>query len=214
LSRVLLERVHGWGGRFLEYKEQTGEWEIVPENRARNKCAQALREINSAENRAAKRRKYTHDLTQNQSGRNHNPVTSALSIVYPKGEGKTEANTTPLMAVSSTVVNPLGANGSRRSGTSCSLDHPAAYPGRNGNSVSSPQLAGISKSTLDSFDAVVATWLQLEQQDQKLDRPGYRHESRLSNEPSKVLNTNSYPRLPKSVHLMDRAAQATLKPQC
>lgn len=48
-----------WGGRFLKLDPLTNRWYEVDNTTARKKCSQTLREINTAEVRAAKRAKYS-----------------------------------------------------------------------------------------------------------------------------------------------------------
>jgi hypothetical protein len=59
ISQELVDQVHAWGGRFLKMDEAAQQWYPVVNIVARKKASQTLREINSAEERAAKRAKYT-----------------------------------------------------------------------------------------------------------------------------------------------------------
>jgi hypothetical protein len=57
ISQQLVDVVNNeWGGRFL--KQEGGVWFEVSNEKARHKCSQALREINTAEVRAKKRARY------------------------------------------------------------------------------------------------------------------------------------------------------------
>ena len=56
VAQALVDQVHQWGGRFLK-KDQKGYYE-VHNHTARTKCSQALREIYTQEERAAKREKH------------------------------------------------------------------------------------------------------------------------------------------------------------
>jgi len=58
ISQELIDRVHGWGGRFLKKDATTNCWFEVTNAQALDKCCQALREINSPERRAARRARY------------------------------------------------------------------------------------------------------------------------------------------------------------
>ena len=58
ISQELFDAVHEWGGRFLNYNKKTKQWFEIDAKRARKKCSQALREINTPEVRLAKRIKY------------------------------------------------------------------------------------------------------------------------------------------------------------
>ena len=59
ISQELVDTVHAWGGRFLQLEEGTEDsWFEVLNRVAREKASQTLREMNTAENRAAKRAKY------------------------------------------------------------------------------------------------------------------------------------------------------------
>jgi len=49
LRNQLVEIVHGYGGRFLQYDQSGGIWVEVPLQRARKKASQALREGSSKE---------------------------------------------------------------------------------------------------------------------------------------------------------------------
>mmetsp|Transcript_18278 Transcript_18278/g.25150 ORF Transcript_18278/g.25150 Transcript_18278/m.25150 type:complete len:301 (-) Transcript_18278:137-1039(-) len=44
VSELLVKYVESYGGRFLEYDEASGHWYEAPQNRARKKASQALRE--------------------------------------------------------------------------------------------------------------------------------------------------------------------------
>ena len=59
ISQELVDLVHGWGGRFLKL-EDGGHWYVVDNKTARKKASQTLRELNTPEERAAKRAKYGH----------------------------------------------------------------------------------------------------------------------------------------------------------
>jgi len=59
ISQQLLDAVHGWGGRFLQLDNQTRRWYEIDDKRARKKCSQALRDINTPQARLAKRQKYS-----------------------------------------------------------------------------------------------------------------------------------------------------------
>mmetsp|Transcript_23096 Transcript_23096/g.48117 ORF Transcript_23096/g.48117 Transcript_23096/m.48117 type:complete len:269 (-) Transcript_23096:353-1159(-) len=58
ISQELLDIVHAWGGRFLALEKTSHRWYEIDNKRARKKCSQALRDINTDEARAAKRAKY------------------------------------------------------------------------------------------------------------------------------------------------------------
>lgn len=61
ISQELVDIVHEWGGRFLKLDEDNVEancWYEVPNIVARKKASQTLREVNTAEVRAAKRAIY------------------------------------------------------------------------------------------------------------------------------------------------------------
>lgn len=59
ISQELVDIVHNWGGRFLKLDDGTEDkWFEVPNIIARKKASQSLREINTADVRAAKRRRY------------------------------------------------------------------------------------------------------------------------------------------------------------
>ncbi|KAL7567844.1 hypothetical protein ACA910_000585 [Epithemia clementina (nom. ined.)] len=58
ISQELVDIVHGWGGRFLKLEPGENRWFEVDEITARKKCSQTLREINTPDERAAKRAKY------------------------------------------------------------------------------------------------------------------------------------------------------------
>lgn len=63
ISQVLVDAVHnlpGNGGRFLKLRASTNEWYEVDSRTARKKASQTLREINTPEQRAAKRAKYNN----------------------------------------------------------------------------------------------------------------------------------------------------------
>ncbi|KAL7576262.1 hypothetical protein ACA910_018090 [Epithemia clementina (nom. ined.)] len=59
ISQELVDIVKGWRGRFLKLDPSSNRWYEVDNATARKKCSQTLREINTAEERAAKRAKYT-----------------------------------------------------------------------------------------------------------------------------------------------------------
>jgi len=44
VSKLLMEYVHHYGGRFLSKDDSTGHWCIACPKKARQKCSQALRE--------------------------------------------------------------------------------------------------------------------------------------------------------------------------
>jgi hypothetical protein len=61
ISQELVDIVHNWGGRFLKLDESSktaDQWFEVPNIIARKKASQSLREVNTPEERAAKRAKY------------------------------------------------------------------------------------------------------------------------------------------------------------
>lgn len=58
ISQELVDRMHDLGARFLELEKLTDQWYQVDEVRARKKCSQTLRELNTPEERATKRQKY------------------------------------------------------------------------------------------------------------------------------------------------------------
>ncbi|GKY95601.1 hypothetical protein MPSEU_000521400 [Mayamaea pseudoterrestris] len=58
ISQELVDRVKSSGGRFLELDPLRNEWFEITEIKARKKASQTLREINTAEERAAKRARY------------------------------------------------------------------------------------------------------------------------------------------------------------
>lgn len=58
ISQELVDAIHAVHGRFLKLDEATNRWYIVDALTARKKASQTLREINTPENRAAKRAKY------------------------------------------------------------------------------------------------------------------------------------------------------------
>ena len=58
ISQELVDTVHEWGGRFLKLDSKENKWFEIDEVTARKKCSQTLREINTPEERAAKRAKY------------------------------------------------------------------------------------------------------------------------------------------------------------
>jgi len=58
ISQELVDRIHELGGRFLELDNACDKWFEVTNLKARKKASQTLREINTAEERAAKRQKY------------------------------------------------------------------------------------------------------------------------------------------------------------
>jgi hypothetical protein len=129
LSRQLLRTVHSWGGRFLQWCDRKVDWEEAPISKARNKCAQALREVNSAENRAAKRQRYgtSYRSTHHHHHLDHNDRNDLEQ---------------PMLMYSR--LNESLPNG-------C-------------NVISS----SLPKATLNSFEAVVSTWLQNEKQEDEL----------------------------------------------
>lgn len=57
ISQELVDKVHGWGGRFLQLVGKN-TWHEVDAVTARKKCSQTLREVNTPEVRKAKRTKY------------------------------------------------------------------------------------------------------------------------------------------------------------
>jgi len=59
ISQELVDIVKGWGGRFLKQDTTTNQWYEIDNLQARKKCSQTLREVNTAENRAAKRARYS-----------------------------------------------------------------------------------------------------------------------------------------------------------
>jgi hypothetical protein len=58
ISQELVDRVHAWGGRFLELDPSNNQWFQVTNIKARKKASQSLRELNTPEERAAKRARY------------------------------------------------------------------------------------------------------------------------------------------------------------
>lgn len=58
VSQELVDRVHARGGRFLELDPTSNKWFEVTNIKARKKASQSLREVNTPEERAAKRAKY------------------------------------------------------------------------------------------------------------------------------------------------------------
>jgi len=58
ISQELVDVVHAWGGRFLQLDEIANKWFEVTNIKARKKASQTLREMNTPEQRAAKRAKY------------------------------------------------------------------------------------------------------------------------------------------------------------
>lgn len=58
ISQELVDRVWGWGGKFLELDTKRKEWFEVTAIKARKKASQTLRELNTPEERAAKRARY------------------------------------------------------------------------------------------------------------------------------------------------------------
>lgn len=58
ISQELVDVVHAWGGRFLQLDEVANKWFEVTNIKARKKASQTLREMNTPEQRAAKRAKY------------------------------------------------------------------------------------------------------------------------------------------------------------
>jgi hypothetical protein len=59
ISQELVTIVKGWGGRFLKLDAASDNWYEVTNLAARKKASQSLREINTAEERAAKRARYS-----------------------------------------------------------------------------------------------------------------------------------------------------------
>ena len=59
ISQELVDRVHAWGGRFLELDPTNNKWFEISELKARKKASQTLRELNTPEERAAKRARYS-----------------------------------------------------------------------------------------------------------------------------------------------------------
>lgn len=59
ISQELVDRVHDWGGKFLQLDESNNRWFEVTNIKARKKASQTLRELNTPEIRAQKREKYT-----------------------------------------------------------------------------------------------------------------------------------------------------------
>jgi len=58
ISQELVDRVHKWGGKFLDKDPVSGRRYVISNLRARKKASQTLREINTPEVRAARRRRY------------------------------------------------------------------------------------------------------------------------------------------------------------
>ena len=58
ISQELVDIVKGWGGRFLKLDAPTNRWYEIDNTTARKKCSQTLREVNTPEERAAKRARY------------------------------------------------------------------------------------------------------------------------------------------------------------
>lgn len=58
ISQELVDRIHAKGGRFLELDKGNQKWFEVTNLKARKKASQTLRELNTAEERAAKRQRY------------------------------------------------------------------------------------------------------------------------------------------------------------
>lgn len=58
ISQELVDAVHSWGGKFLDLDQDRQEWYEVSAIKARKKASQTLRELNTAEERAAKRARY------------------------------------------------------------------------------------------------------------------------------------------------------------
>jgi hypothetical protein len=59
ISQELVDIVHDWGGRFMKQSEDNEHiWYEVDNLKARKKASQTLREINTPEHRAYKRKKY------------------------------------------------------------------------------------------------------------------------------------------------------------
>jgi len=60
ISQELVDMVHAWGGRFLKLEKGTEDkWYQVLNITARKKASQTLREVNTPEERAQKRARYT-----------------------------------------------------------------------------------------------------------------------------------------------------------
>ena len=58
ISQELVDIVKGWGGRFLKLDPVSNRWYEIDNTTARKKCSQTLREMNTPEERAAKRARY------------------------------------------------------------------------------------------------------------------------------------------------------------
>jgi hypothetical protein len=59
ISQELVDWIYAHGGRFLKFDKHENQWYVVDDHTARKKASQTLREINTAENRARKRAKYS-----------------------------------------------------------------------------------------------------------------------------------------------------------
>lgn len=60
ISQDLVDIITSRGGRFLKLDDEVNKWYPVPNIVARKKASQTLREVNSPEERASKRSKYTN----------------------------------------------------------------------------------------------------------------------------------------------------------
>ena len=58
ISQELVDGIHKRGGRFLEQDDATGDWFEITAVKARKKASQTLRELNTPEERKAKRERY------------------------------------------------------------------------------------------------------------------------------------------------------------
>lgn len=54
LAQCLVDFVHSYGGRFVKQEKASGKWFVVNNEMARRKASQALRELMTMEERAAK----------------------------------------------------------------------------------------------------------------------------------------------------------------
>jgi hypothetical protein len=63
ISQDLVDIITSRGGRFLKLDDDVNKWYPVPNIVARKKASQTLREVNTPEERASKRSKYTHATT-------------------------------------------------------------------------------------------------------------------------------------------------------
>jgi hypothetical protein len=63
ISQELVNRVHSWGGRFLQHDKETATWYEVANDTARGKASQAMREMYKPEAREAKRIKCAFEKT-------------------------------------------------------------------------------------------------------------------------------------------------------